>query len=256
MKDKIAFFRFYEELNDFLLPVKQKTEFTHAFSGKPSIKDVIEAIGVPHTEIDLILANGKSVGFNYHLQENDHISVYPTFEAFDISNVTRLRAEPLRNIKFVLDVHLGKLAKYLRLFGFDTLYNSHYEDEKIIQLAKQTRIVLTRDKGILKNNNVTHGYWVRNTNPIKQIKEIMTRFDLFSKAKPFTRCLECNHVLVKIDKDTIADKLPKKTNQFYHEFYQCMECKRVYWKGTHYKKLQDFVDIILSKDRSLGGANE
>lgn len=248
MNDKTAFFRFYEELNDFLPQEKKKKEFAYVFSRNPAIKDSIEAIGIPHTEIDLILVNGESVDFSYQLQQNDHVSVYPTFEAFDISKVTRLRAEPLREIKFVLDVHLGKLAKYLRLLGFDTLYNRHYRDDEIVNIAKQARLVLTRDKGILKNNNVTHGYWVRTTDPHEQIKEIMARFDLFSKARPFTRCLECNHILQKIDKNSVADKLPMKTHQFYHEFSQCLECHRIYWKGTHYKKLKDFVDSILQSE--------
>lgn len=248
MKSKIAYFRFYEELNDFLPKEKQKIEFDYLFSGNPSIKDAIEAIGIPHTEVDLILVNSQSVNFSYQLQQNDHVSVYPTFETFDISKINRLRPEPLRNIKFVLDVHLGKLAKYLRLFGFDTLYERNYQDDEIIEIATQARIVLTRDKGILKNNAVTHGYFVRNTNPLKQIKEIMIKFDLFTKVAPFTRCLECNHLLASINKEAVADSLPEKTFRFYQEFSQCDECKRIYWKGTHYKKLKVFVDEFLSKE--------
>lgn len=246
MHTKTAYFRFYEELNDFLPPDKQKIEFIYTFSGNPSIKDAIEAIGVPHTEIDLILVNGQSVRFSYHLQHNDHVAVYPTFESFDISNVTKLRAAPLRESKFVLDVHLGKLAKYLRLMGFDTLYQSNYEDEEIIRISQQSRIILTRDKGILKNNAVTHGYWIRNTNPLAQIKEVLQRFDLLAKVAPFKRCLECNNELLKIDKDKITEKLPEKTNIYYHEFYHCNLCQRIYWKGTHYYKLKKIVDDILT----------
>ncbi len=245
MNFQIAYFRFYEELNDFLPVEKQKKEFTFQFNGTPSIKDAIEAIGVPHTEIDLILVNGQSIDFSYHLQHNDHISVYPTFESFDISNIIKLRAAPLREAKFVLDVHLGKLAKYLRLFGFDALYQRNYNDEEIIRISQQARIILTRDKGILKNNAVTHGYWIRNTNPLEQIKEVLHRFDLISNVTPFIRCIECNHPLTKIDKEAIADKLPEKTNFYFNDFYECKECHRIYWQGTHYKKLKNIVDDIL-----------
>lgn len=246
MQDKTASFRFYEELNDFLPIARKKIQFLYTFKGNPSVKDTIEAIGVPHTEIDLILVNDASVDFSYLVQDGDQIAVYPTFEAIDISPLTKLRPKPLRNTKFILDVHLGKLAKYLRLLGFDTLFETGYEDDEIVKIAKQQhRIILTRDKGLLKNNSVTHGYWVRNTNPKSQVKEIITRFDLISKALPFSRCLECNGELEKIAKENIVGLLPQKTNQFFHDFAHCTACKKVYWEGSHYKKMKIFVDDIL-----------
>lgn len=245
MKDKSAFFRFYEELNDFLAYENKKVEFAYVFSGNPAIKDIIEAIGVPHSEVDLILANGESVDFKYRLKAGDHISVYPTFEAFDIGKVTRLRSKPLREVKFILDVHLGKLAKYLRLLGFDSLFDTHFQDSEIVSIAKPNRIILTRDIGLLKHSDVTHGYWVRNTNPIKQLKEILLRFDIYTKALPFSRCLECNSPLVDISKDDIIEQLPAKTRQFYQHFAQCKQCKKIYWEGSHYKKMKEFVDNIL-----------
>ena len=143
---KSAKFRFYEELNDFLPLDKRKKIFSYNFEGNPSVKDAVEAIGVPHTEIDLILANSKSVAFSYHLQDGDMISVYPVFESMDISNVTHLREKPLRKPKFILDVHLGKLAKYLRMLGFDALYETDYKDSRIVNIAKtQNGTILTRD---------------------------------------------------------------------------------------------------------------
>src|SRR3972149_748976 len=132
---KTAYFRFYEELNDFLPPEKRKIKFEHPFFCRASVKDIIESLGVPHTEIDLILVNGKSVDFSYIINDKDEISVYPVFESFDISEVQHLRAKPLREPKFVLDVHLGALAKYLRMTGFDTVYHNNFEDVEIIKVS-------------------------------------------------------------------------------------------------------------------------
>ena len=180
-----AEFRFYEELNDFLAPVLRKRAFSYAFNGTPSVKDAIEAIGVPHTEVDLVLVDGKSVDFTRRLAGGERVAVYPVFERLDISPVTRLRARPLRVTRFVLDVHLGKLARYLRLLGFDTCYRNDYDDDAIIGLARgESRIILTRDKGLLKHGAVTHGYWVRATVPRQQLAEIVRVFDLGRQRTP------------------------------------------------------------------------
>ena len=130
-----AEFRFYEELSDLLPPERQKQSFVYAFSGKPSVKHAIETIGVPHTEVDVVLVNGSSVGFDCSLNDGDRVAVYPTFECFDISSVTCLRPQPLRRTRFVLDVHLGKLARHLRMLGFDSLYRNDYDDDQIIRIS-------------------------------------------------------------------------------------------------------------------------
>lgn len=188
--------RFYEELNDFIPPSKQKVRFTHEFFGQPSVKDLMESIGVPHTEIDLIIVNRASVGFGYLVKEGDDISVYPEFESLDIAKLQRLRPKPLRKPKFVLDVHLGALARYMRMLGFDAKYENSFSDEEIIFTSvNEKRTILTRDLGILKNGKVTRGYFVRNTNPKKQIEEIIRRFDLKTGIKEFTRCIDCNSLL-------------------------------------------------------------
>ena len=146
-----AKFRFYAELNDFLPRHEKHIFFQHSFSGNPSIKDTIEAIGVPHTEVDLIIVNGVSVDFSYLLQDEDRVSVYPVFESIDITQALRVRPQPLREIRFVLDIHLGRLAGYLRMLGFDTLYRNDYRDEELAYVSSQEeRILLTRDRGLLK----------------------------------------------------------------------------------------------------------
>ena len=184
-----AFFRFYEELNDFLAEEQRKKTFPYEFTGKPSIKDTIEAIGVPHTEIDLILVDGESVGFNYQMRGGERVSVYPVFESLDITPLVHLRSKPLRKTRFVVDVHLGKLAHKLRLLGFDTLFRNDFNNSEIVELSLQEkRIILTRDKRILKQSAVSHGYWIRNNEPKDQLREVVTRLQLEDSFKPFTRC--------------------------------------------------------------------
>lgn len=240
---KKAEFRFYEELNDFLPATKKKTSFFYEFKGNPSVKDAVEAIGVPHIEVDLILVNSKSVAFTYHIQNGDRVSVYPVFESMDISNVTRLRKKPLRRTKYILDVHLGKLAKYLRMLGFDTLYENYYKDSEIIEIAKaEKRIILTRDIQILKNKAVTHGYYIRSQHPKRQLKEVILRFSLNSNIKLLARCIACNGQIKKTTKESVINKLEPKTKKYYDDFYQCSLCKKVYWKGSHYYKIKNFAD--------------
>lgn len=241
--------RFYEELNDFLPAEKRKVCFNHAVAVRTSVKDVIESLNIPHTEVDLILVNGVSVSFSYLVQAEDYISVYPVYESLDISNVIRLRPKPLRRICFILDVHLGKLCKYLRLLGFDVSYSNDLADGVIIKHGiEEKRIILTRDIGILKHKQVTHGYWIRNTNPEKQIVEVLGRFDLYRQCHPFTRCLECNGILEKVEKHQITDQLLPLTQKYYENFMRCNFCERIYWEGTHYQKLKIMVKKFLPKD--------
>jgi uncharacterized protein len=242
--------RFYQELNDFLPLSKRKKSFQHTFNGSMTIKDIVESLGVPHTEIDLILANGESVAFTYKPCVGDHISVYPVFESLDISAVTRLRPQPLRSSVFILDVHLGKLAKYLRMLGFDTLYRNDYEDQEIIDISvSEKRIILTRDIGILKNSKITHGYWIRSQQPGEQVKEVIQRFDLSKSIKPLSRCIECNGRIAEVEKEEIMDQLKPKTILFFHEFYQCTSCGKVYWEGSHFSKMINKIDLLRNGER-------
>jgi uncharacterized protein with PIN domain len=242
-----AWFRFYEELNDFLPSAREKQSFSCSFSGNPSVKDIIESLGVPHTEIDLILVNGSSVDFAYKLVNEDNVSVYPVFESTDISELQHLRPKPLRDPKFILDVHLGKLSKYLRLCGFDTLYDKDYNDKEIIDIStSDRRIILTRDKGLLKNKQVTHGYWIRSTRYDEQLFEVIKRFDLKNVLKPFTRCLECNTILEDVNKEAIADSLMPKTRKYYSDFKKCPGCNRIFWEGSHYEKMKIIIENILN----------
>jgi uncharacterized protein with PIN domain len=242
--------RFYEELNDFLPPEQRKTPFVCRFKHAGSIKDLIESLGVPHTEIDLILVNGNSADFNYLVQDGDRISVYPRFESLDISLVTRLRPEPLRITRFVLDSHLGRLAAYLRMLGFDTLYRNDYDDPVLMRVSvDEQRILLTRDKRLLMRKQVTRGYYVRERQPKKQLIEVLSRFDLFKAQRPFTRCMHCNGEIEPVSKNVIASHLMPKTRTHYHEFWQCKNCQKVYWKGSHYRRMQRLIASLADATR-------
>ncbi len=240
-----AVFRFYAELNDFLPPERRFHAFSREFIDLAPVKDMIESLGVPHTEIDLILANGESVDFSYVVRDGDRISVYPVFEALDIGPLLRVRPRPLRDPRFVLDTHLGRLAAYLRMMGFDALYRNHAADEDLARISRdEHRILLTRDVGLLKRSAVSHGHYVRETNARRQIAEIMRRFDLASLAKPFRRCLRCNALLERVPKEQVAASLPPRTAEFYDEFFRCTGCGRIYWKGGHYRRMRALIDAI------------
>jgi uncharacterized protein len=241
-----AWFRFYEELNEFLPSEKRKKPFSYTFNGTPSVKDAIEALRVPHVEIDLILVNSQSVGFSYKLKDGDTVSVYPVFETLDISPLIHLRAKPLRISRFILDVHLGKLARYLRLCGFDTIYRRDYIDPEIISLSEsERRIILTRDIELLKNKKVIHGYWIRSQHLNEQLKEVLLRFDLLSQILPFSRCIECNGLLVNVLKEEVLDRLLPETIRYFTDFRKCSECNRIYWKGSHYERMKKYIDNLI-----------
>jgi hypothetical protein len=247
-----AAFRFYAELNDFLPKHKRHMEFVHVFQGEPAIKDVIESLGIPHTEVELILIDGEPADFASRLKDGSHVSVYPMFESLDIEPLVRLRAHPLREVKFVLDNHLGRLARLLRLLGFDTLYRNDYEDEELSRLSSEEhRVLLSRDRGLLKRSIVTHGYCVRSSHPRDQILEVIRRFDLGSCLKPFSRCLSCNGVLQPVSKEAIADRLPPKVVAAQEQFKMCPECGKVFWKGTHFGRLQALVDLVEADSSAL-----
>jgi len=243
--EKLARFRFYEELNDFLPLRDRKKTLPYDFNGSPAIKDAVEALGVPHTEVDLILVNGESVGFDYHLRHGDRVAVYPMFESVDVAPITRLRQRPLRRSKFVVDVHLGKLARLLRMLGFDTIYARNLTDAGVIEAAREgERIILTRDRSILKIRTVTHGYWLRSTHPDTQVREVLNRFDLRGQIKPFCRCMVCNGLIVAVDRQTAAGRVPDIAARCFDEFSECGECGKIYWKGSHYQKMATLVDVL------------
>ena len=237
--------RFYEELNDFLAPALRKVDITHTFDRRASVKDMIESFGVPHTEVDIILVNGQSVDFSYIVQDGDRISVYPMFESLDVSPLLRLRPAPLRSPAFVLDTNLGRLARYLRLLGFDCLYQNDYDDDTVATIAdREHRTVLTRDRALLQRRIITRGYFVREVRPRLQVKEVLARFDLYRLVAPFSRCIRCNGALQVVDKQSIEERLEPKTRKYFDSFMRCSDCGQIYWQGSHHARSLHLIEEL------------
>ena len=235
--------RFYAELCD-LLPQRHRSgRIAHAWIPTQSVKDLVESYGVPHTEVEVILAEGRSVGFDHRPRAGERVSVYPVFETFDVQPLLRLRPEPLRQTRFVLDVHLGKLARHLRLLGFDCRYTNVATDDDLVAIAvADRRILLTRDRGLLRRKAITHGYLLRSDQPSEQVLEVVRRFQLERSIEPFTRCPRCNGELVPVAKAAIEDRLPPGTRRTYSDFRTCPACGRDYWRGAHHARLERFVE--------------
>ncbi|MFA8437269.1 MAG: Mut7-C RNAse domain-containing protein [Marinifilaceae bacterium] len=239
-------FRFYAELNDFLPRKRKQKAFVQAFKTPITVCETLESLGIPLSEVDMVLVNETSVDLDHKLNEGDYISVYPVFESLDVSATTKVRKTALRSTLFVLDAHLGKLAKYLRMLGFDTLYRPDIEDDEIIEVAqKEKRIILTRDKLLLKSKKVSHGYFVRSTEKNEQLREVVKKFDLYSQFKSFTRCMTCNTPLEKADQEAIRNKVDQDTYKFFNEFYYCKLCDKVFWKGSHFKRMEEYIRKLI-----------
>lgn len=240
-----ACFRFYAELKDHLPPRQQLGTVEKQFLVPGSVKDMIESLGIPHTEVDLILVNGECSDFSRLVRNGDRVAVYPVFESIDITPGLRLRQQPLRELKFVLDVHLGRLAGYLRMLGFDAVYDNRASDPELVRISsRQRRILLTRDRGLLKHSAVTHGYWLRETDSRRQTAEVVARFDLARSLRPLTRCMVCNEPLRGVSKAEVRDRVPQGTLEWCHEYRECGGCGRVYWRGSHYRRMQHWIEQL------------
>jgi uncharacterized protein with PIN domain len=237
--------RAYAELNDFLEPGLRQKDFVRAFRDSHTVKHVLESIGIPHTEIDVILVNGESVGFSRMVADGDRISAYPVFESLDVSPVTRLRPEPLRETRFLLDVNIGRLAPLLRLLGFDASFPGHMDDGALVaRSVDEGRILLTRDRDLLKRRALARGLWIRSQVPREQAREVLERLDLMRSVRPFTLCARCSGRLEEVDKASILDRLEPLTRMYYDEFRICPECGQIYWKGSHFEALSALVGRI------------
>ena len=241
-----ANFRFYEELNDFLAPERRRLAFDCPCAQSATVKHMIEALGVPHTEVELVLVNGESVGFGRMLQHGDRVAVYPKFEAFDIRPLLRVREQPLRDLRFVADAHLGGLARLLRMAGFDTLYDNNFDDGEIAAIAaQQQRIVLTRDRELLKRRAITHGCYLHTLKPAQQLRELFERLDLAASVRPFTLCLHCNVPLHPVAKALVLERIPPRARAFYDNFSTCDACRRVFWQGSHWQRMRALLDDVV-----------
>lgn len=237
--------RAYAELNDFLAPGRRMRDFDYPLNGGRNMKHLLESAGIPHTEIEMILLNGNPAGFDATVSPGDRISVYPVFERMDLGTLARLRPEPLRRTRFVLDVHLGRLAVILRTLGFDALFPGNVDDGILAEISRtDDRILLTCDRMLLKRNSVTHGCCVRSRDPETQAGEILDRLELRRAVRPLTRCLRCSGALKNVEKSSVEHLLQPLTRRYYNEFTMCSGCGRLYWKGSHFPALLGLLDRL------------
>ncbi|SDK70195.1 Mut7-C RNAse domain-containing protein [Microbulbifer yueqingensis] len=231
---------FHGNLSDFLTARRRCRGSTVHWSDRRSVKDAIESLGVPHVEVDSIMVGGTAVDFSYRLQDGDRVEVYPA-----PGPGRRLSPEAQAEPRFVLDCHLGRLARYLRMLGFDSRLPDDCSDEQLVQLSvRQDRTLLTRDRDLLKRKQLQRGYYVRATRPRLQLQEIATRFRLAHSMQPFSRCMECNASLRPAAKQEIDHRLQPRTRRSFDDFLQCSACGRVYWRGSHFDRMQALVDSL------------
>jgi hypothetical protein len=237
--------RFYGPLNDFLAPERRGVEFVHTVNGHTSVKDLIESLGPPHPEVDVVLVDGRAVDFSHRVEHGQRLAVYPAFSSLDVTPLVRVGPPALPEPRFLLDVGLGRLAGLLRMLGFDTLWRNDYADDVLARLSRdEQRILLTRDMGVLKRSEVVHGYFPRETDPSRQLVEVVRRFQLTAHMRPFTRCLACNGALCAASPEEVRGRVPERVHATFSRFQQCPGCKRVFWAGSHHARMQVIIDKL------------
>lgn len=248
--------RLYEELNDHLPREMRKTAFPHTIAAGIPAGVLLEDLGIPEEKVELLLVNGESVDLRHRLRDGDRISVYPVFESFDIRDHLRLRDHPLRDPRFVLDAHLGKLASYLRMLGFDTLYKNDFKDRILMALSRNKgRILLSKDRDLVHKSGLTRAHEVRALRPRAQLSEILERFDLYRLVRPFQRCMVCNALLETAHKSDVTGQVPPQVLQCHAAFRVCPACRKVYWAGGHYQHMRRMIQELLTR-RHAGAAND
>lgn len=251
MKSFTVRLRFRGDLDFFLGARAGQAVIERQITEKTSIKDVIEACGVPHPEVDLILVDDQTVGFDHTLANDAKVEVFPVESRRTDPAEKRLQATGIS--RFAADGHLGRLTRDLRLLGFDVAYDQLADDRQLLEvMARENRALLTRDRRLLMHAIVQHGYCPRSQNPGEQTIEVIRRFDLSDLIAPFTRCLRCNAPLEEAAKAEIIDKLEPLTKIYYHQFRRCPGCKQIYWSGSHFPKLQRRIEEIRSRARGKG----
>ena len=225
-----ATFTFSGELNDFLPNYRKNKTFNLEFAPHQSLKHLIESLGVPHTEIGTVLVNGQAADASKRLRKGDQIVIHPA--------ETPVEGDAC----FILDNHLGQLATYLRMLGFDCLYRNDYQDDELARVAiNEGRILLTRDRRLLMRKVIRNGYCIHQTDPRMQAVKLLRRFKLLGQVKPFQRCLRCNSPLQPVAKQDVIERLEPLTKKYYDEFHICPSCKQIYWKGSHFEHMQQMI---------------
>lgn len=225
------------------------------FEASPGIKDVLQALGLPHPEVDLVVVNGRPVAFDYRLRPDDLVDVFGLDRPPEPSGARGLIPAPTEPPRFVLDGHLGRLARYLRMLGFDSLYAARATDTELArQSGAEERILLTRDRGLLKRSVVRHGYLVRDDDPRRQLAEVVARYRLSGTAAPFTRCVRCNGTIAPVDKAEVVERLTgePRTLRYFDTFGRCDGCGSIYWPGSHFDRMTRLAEEVLHGDARIG----
>jgi uncharacterized protein len=229
----VAYFLFQGRLNDFLPHDQREQVIDVRFRERQSVKHLAESLGVPHPEIGRVQVNDREEPLSVITQDQDRVEIQPIPDGY--------AGEP----RFVIDNHLGRLAAYLRMLGFDCQYQNDIDDIQLADIARrEQRILLTRDRRLLMRKSVVDGYCLRSLNSLEQLTEVVRRFDLAQRVIPFHRCLRCNHILEPVSKAEVLDRLEPLTKQYFDEFHICRACGQIYWKGSHYDKMQTLVENI------------
>ncbi len=227
-------------------PWRDRRKITRPFARRASVKDVVESFGLPHTEVGRLLVNGQEADFSFQVLDGLVIEVFPVTAPWHVFRPGLLRPEPLTAITFVVDVNVGKLARLLRMVGFDTAYDQGWNDEGLAVVAeRERRILLSKDRGLLSRKRVEFGRYVRAEEPREQLREVVGLLGLGESLAPFSRCMACNGVLRPVAKGDIIDRLQPLTRKYYTTFSICPDCRRIYWPGSHLEKMEkDFLDRL------------
>jgi uncharacterized protein with PIN domain len=232
---KVAHFSIEEKLHWLLPQDKRRDDFDYPFNGPQTIKHLVESVGIPHTEIGEIKADGERVGSSHLVRDGERIEIRAVEPAGESS------VEP----RFVIDGHLGRLAAYLRMLGLDSLYRNDYEDKELARIGvDEERILLTRDRRLLMHKNITRGQLLKSLEPEEQFREVIQRQRLKKWIRPFQRCIRCNHLLEAVRKEEVVELLQPLTKLYFEEFHICPACRQIYWKGSHYDRMQKIIEGI------------
>ncbi|WP_299983347.1 Mut7-C RNAse domain-containing protein [Desulfobacula sp.] len=241
------FIQLERQFDFFLTNDKNGNRFEYFLSRKASVKDIIESLGVPHTEVGRIDFNDQEVDFSYIPLSQGVLHVHAIHPPFTVLSPSVLRPIPLNSMKFIADVNVIKLGRLLILLGFDVNYSSFYSDIEIADIAEtEYRIVLTRDTDLLKRKKIIFAKRIQANLPYDQLIETIIFFGLQNLISFFSRCTACNIKLVTTAKKDVIHLLEPKTKRYFNTFFQCPQCKRVFWKGSHYDNIQKKISSLHS----------
>ena len=219
-----------------------KKEIDYPLTRRASIKDIIEALHIPHTEISSISQNDTEISFSHIPEAGERLLFHSFYPGTDVTRPTLLRPDPLPTTSFIVDINVGKLAKLLRMSGIDTLYDPQLQEKDIARLAAaDRRILLSRNRDLLRRKCILWGHLVRAEQPEKQLAEVMTLFGLHDAIQPFSRCLQCNALLQPVEKSAILHRLEPLTRIYYQKFHVCPGCEQIFWQGSHHKRMEELI---------------